>query len=86
MFKILVKDVESWMQSERALFAGGEGKRFYVTVHAGPGVKRYIVQNMRTGKEDGFTNRGEAVRFFNQLRVEQPGDGGGPTPRASSAP
>jgi len=69
MFKILVKDVESWMKSERVMFASGEGKRFFITVHAGPNVERYIVHNMRTGKDKGFTNRSEAVRFFNQLSV-----------------
>ena len=69
MFKILVKDVEAWVKSERVMYASGEGKRFFVTVHAGPGVERYIVHNMRTGEDKGFNSRGEAVRFFNQLSV-----------------
>jgi len=69
MFKIFAKDVDAWVKSQRVMYASGEGKRFFVTVHAGPGVERYIVHNMRTGEDSGFTNLGEAVRFFNQLSV-----------------
>jgi hypothetical protein len=69
VFKLLVREIEAWMKSERVMYASGEGKRLFVTVHAGPGVKRYIVHNMRTGEDTGFTNRGQAVRFFNNLNL-----------------
>jgi hypothetical protein len=68
-FKLKVKDLEAWMKGERVLFASGDGKRFYVSVHAGPNVERYTVRNMASGFETSFSNRGQAIKFFNALKV-----------------
>lgn len=71
MLKLLVKDLEAWMKKERLLYASGCGKRFYVTIHAGPNAERYIVCNMVTGVERGFAKRGDAVRYFNNLNTAE---------------
>ena len=65
MFKIKVKDVKEFVNSETVVYAAGEGKKFLVTVHAGPNAERYIVQHGMMKK--GFIKLGEAVRFFNDL-------------------
>jgi len=66
-FKILVKDLEKFILEERLLFASGEGKRLLVTLHAGPGVERYIVQKLAIKEEVRFTQKGKAVKYFNDL-------------------
>lgn len=68
--KILVKDVESFMLSERIMYASGDNKRFLITLHAAPNHKRYIIQNMLTKHETCFTKKGPAVKFFNELKAD----------------
>jgi hypothetical protein len=68
-FKIWVKDVEQFINEERLLFASGEDKRFFITLKAGPNVNRYVVHNMKTKEEVGFTNKGKAVKYFNDLVI-----------------
>jgi len=60
---IKVKDVKEFVKSERALYASCKGKRFFVALHAGPNVNRYIVE--LDGSPNGFTKLGDAVKFFN---------------------
>jgi acetone carboxylase gamma subunit len=66
-FKIFVNQVSQFMLSERVMYATGDNKRFFITLHAAPNYNRYIVKNMISGKEFGFNNKGKAVRFFNEL-------------------
>lgn len=66
-FTIKVKDVKEFVKSEFSLFASGEGKRFYIALHSGPNVNRYIVESKERGIKKGFTNLGEAVRCFNDI-------------------
>jgi len=47
------------------LFASGNGKKLYVSIHAAPNVKRYTVEKGAESK--GFTKQGEAVSYFNEL-------------------
>jgi hypothetical protein len=67
--KIFVNQVSQFMLSERILYASGDNKRFFITLHAAPNYNRYIVLNTVSGKEIGFTDKGKAVRFFNELVV-----------------
>jgi len=69
--KILVQDLELFIFKERVLFASGDGKRLFVRVYAAPGVPRYIVHNMKTQQEKEFIKKGEAVKYFNELIVEE---------------
>lgn len=63
-FKIKIKDVRAFMKKELHLYASGQGKQFFIVLHAGPNVERYIV---KVGEElKGFTKLGEAVRYFNE--------------------
>ena len=64
-FKILVKSLDKFIKTERVLFAASRGQKLYVTLHAGPNVKRYIVTGYEIHKE--FSAKGDAVRFFNSL-------------------
>lgn len=68
-FKILVKDVDSFMINERTMFASGDNKRFFISLYAAPGVPRYTVQNMKSKAEKTFIKKGEAVKYFNELVV-----------------
>jgi hypothetical protein len=68
-FKIFVNELERFVRNERVMFATGENKRFFITLHAGPSFNRYIVQDMVSKKEFCFTNKGKAVRFFNELII-----------------
>lgn len=68
-FKIYVNQVSQFMHTERVMFATGDNKRFFITLHAAPNHKRYIVQNMVSKEEFGFNNKGKAVKFFNDLKV-----------------
>ena len=68
-FKIFVGELSAFILSERVVYATGDNKRFFVTLHAGPNAERYVVKNMVSGEEFGFNNKGKAVRFFNELRV-----------------
>lgn len=62
--KIKVKDVKEFVKTQTSLYASGNGRRFYISLHAGPNVERYIVEI--NGERKGFTNVGDAVRFFNE--------------------
>jgi len=62
-FTILVKDVKEFAKTARCIYALGKCKKFSVLLHAGPNVKRYIVEV--DGIETGFTKVGDAVKFFN---------------------
>ena len=63
--KILVKDLDAYVRSYRALFSQRGRKRVYVTLHAAPGVARYVVAD--GDNERGFIKKGDAVRYFNEL-------------------
>lgn len=69
--KVLVKDLKQFVDTQEVLFASGNmnfqrtTKRLWVSLHAGPNVQRYTVR--WKNNERGFTNRGEAVRFYNDL-------------------
>jgi hypothetical protein len=62
-FAIKVKDVKEFTKTQQYIYASGAGKRFFVSLHAGPNVERYIVEI--NGQRKGFTNVGDAVRYFN---------------------
>jgi len=62
-FKIKVKDVQDFVKSELVLYASGRGKRFFVRIHAGPNVERYVVETNKGTV--GFAKAGEAVQHFN---------------------
>lgn len=62
-FRILVKDVKEFVNTGIFTYARGQGKSFSVCLHAGPNVKRYVVEV--GGIETRFTKVGEAVKFFN---------------------
>lgn len=61
--KIKVKDVKEYINNERTMYAQGAGKSLYITLRAGPNVKRYIV--VIGDESNGFTKLGDAVRLFN---------------------
>ena len=63
-FKIFVNQVSQFMYAERVMFATGDNKRFFITLHAAPNFNRYIVKNMVSGVEFGFNNKGKAVKEF----------------------
>lgn len=65
-FTIKVKDVEEFVRSESMLFASGEGKRFLISLHAGPNVGRYIIESKERGIRR-FANLTAAVRYFNDI-------------------
>jgi hypothetical protein len=67
MFKIKVKDVKTFVKTERLLYAAGNGKRFYVSLYAAPNAKRYTVSVSADEEDRGFTNLSEAVRYFNSI-------------------
>ncbi len=62
-FKIKVKDVKEFVKSEGLTYASGKGKRFFIKLHAGPNVERYVVEY--DGHKKSFTKCGDAVRCFN---------------------
>ena len=64
-FKILVKDLTEFIKKERVVYASGRGKRLLVALRAGPNVKRYVVE--KGGEIRSFSNKGNAVRYFNNL-------------------
>lgn len=66
-FKLKVGGVKKFVKEEMHLYAAGDGKRFYVAIHAGPDVERHIVQTK--GSQRGFTKIGEAVRFLMPTNV-----------------
>ena len=63
--KLLVKDLENYIRTQKILYATDGTKRFYVTLWAGPNIERYIVE--KDGKQKGFTNKSKAVKYFNEL-------------------
>jgi hypothetical protein len=65
-FKILVKDIKDFIKTERVLFASDGGKKLYVALHAGPNVRRYIIEHQH-GKAEFFVKVGDAVRRFNEI-------------------
>lgn len=64
-FKVLVKDLEEFVKTEKVLFASSSenNKKFYVKLHACPNSERYIVEVNRQSK--AFIKKGEAVKHFN---------------------
>lgn len=70
-FTLKVKDLECYIKSERISYATGDKKRFFISLHCGPNYKRYTVQNMVSKEEFGFIKKGEAIKFFNELFVEE---------------
>ena len=58
-----VKNLIRFMDEHKVLYASMGDKRFFVTLHAGPNVLRYIV--VIGDKEKGFTKKGDAIRCFN---------------------
>ena len=67
-FKIKVKDIDAFVREQQIIYASGEGKMFCVSLHAAPSHPRYIIKTKEFVK--AFTNRGEAVRYFNELKAE----------------
>ena len=65
-FKILVKDLKHFVKTERTMFASGAGKKLYVSLHAGPNVRRYSVEH-QNGEVEFFNKAGDAVRRFNEI-------------------
>jgi len=65
-FKILVKDLSSFVKTNRVLFASGDGKQLHVALRAGPNVERYFVSH-GTDVTLGFRKKNDAVKYFNSL-------------------
>ena len=59
-----VKNLTSFMDEHKVLYASMGDKRLFVTLRSGPNVLRYIV--VIGEKEKGFTKKGDAVRCFNE--------------------
>lgn len=62
---IKVKDVKEFVRLEYALYTSGKGKKFFIALHAGPNIERYVVET--NSERKGFTNVGEAVKYFNSI-------------------
>lgn len=62
-FLLKIKDVKKFMKDEKVLYAANERKKFFILLHAGPNVDRYVVSV--DGDLSGFTKINEAVKFFN---------------------
>jgi hypothetical protein len=60
-----VKEVEEFVKSHVVLYATNCGKKFFILLHAGPNVERYVVVD-EEGRRDGFKRVGDAVRRFNE--------------------
>jgi len=66
--KIKVKDVKEFIHREYMLCASDfeSSKKFWIALHVGPNVKRYVVEN-KWGELKSFKKVGDAVRYFNVL-------------------
>ena len=66
-FEITEEALDSFIETERVVFASGENKRFYVALKNRP--MKFWIQNMKTKQEFGLTDKKIAVEQFNKLVV-----------------
>ena len=62
---IKIKNLNEFIKTGMLLFHQSGTKCFYVKLHAGPGVKRYIIRDRLKNLNEEFKDKSEAVRFFN---------------------
>ncbi len=67
MEKLLIKDLESWIDKQELLYASTTGIRFFVRVKAAPNFPRYIVIDTKLSIEHLFTKKSSAIKKFNEL-------------------